>query len=67
MRVLRDFMASSDGVRLLTPRYRCIKNVRAGVDGTVLTAKKGDMLEPNQDLVRIAPASFRAVNVSAKV
>jgi hypothetical protein len=31
--------------------------VRADVDGTVLTAKKGDMLEPNDDLVRIAPAS----------
>ena len=65
MRLLRDFMASSDGVRSLTPRCRCIKNVRADVDGNLLTAKKGDMLEPNDDLVRIAPASFEAVNVPA--
>jgi hypothetical protein len=54
-----------DGVRALTQRYRCLKNVRADVDGKVLTAKKGDMLEPNDDLVRIAPASFQAVSVPA--
>ena len=49
----------------LTLRYRCIKNVRADVDGTVLTAKKGDMLEPNDDLPRISPASFEATYVPA--
>lgn len=60
-----QFERTAQDPRSLTLRYRCTKNVRVDVDGNVLTAKKGDVLEQWDDLVRIAPKSFKAVMVDA--
>jgi len=61
----RENPSDEGGPRVLVQRYLCTKNVRADLDGVLHTAKKGEILEPTADLVRIAPDSFRPVSVDA--
>jgi hypothetical protein len=46
-----------------TQRFRATKNVRAELNGVRYDAKKGDLLDPGHELVRIAPDSFRLETV----
>ncbi len=63
----QEFRSLSDRGRIEPCRRAatCLTGLLCPATRLELSAKKGDMLKPNDDLPRIAPASFQAVNVPA--
>jgi hypothetical protein len=52
--------------RILNTKYRAKRAVKVDVDGEARKIKKGDLLEPNDPIALIAPASFERVQVPMK-